>query len=259
VPNPANPQSWNRYSYVNNSPVHYNDPTGHYATYDESSTCVGDKCASAGKINYLYHAKHRPKNGGIQEGPGEIPQISLPPEDSQGTPNSALDVLEMFNYRIGPQSSQRIYYSNWYIWDLEITWLPSITFDNGSSVTLGSDGFDFDLGDGPVTGSMSLSDDGVDFGYMSSPFVDDWNSATGMSISTPTLFQPYAVLYTTQTSIGRGGVTFDTDLTVTMRIRQDQTTIGGAVGGFVLLREKIVLFLKNIPQGGGLCPGEMCP
>jgi len=31
IPNPANPQSWNRYSYVLNSPINFNDPTGHNA------------------------------------------------------------------------------------------------------------------------------------------------------------------------------------------------------------------------------------
>ena len=29
IPNPTNPQSFNRYSYVNNNPVNYTDPTGH--------------------------------------------------------------------------------------------------------------------------------------------------------------------------------------------------------------------------------------
>jgi RHS repeat-associated protein len=29
VPNPANPQSYNRYSYTENNPIRYNDPTGH--------------------------------------------------------------------------------------------------------------------------------------------------------------------------------------------------------------------------------------
>ena len=30
VPQPFNPQSLNRYSYVNNNPLRYTDPTGHY-------------------------------------------------------------------------------------------------------------------------------------------------------------------------------------------------------------------------------------
>lgn len=29
IPSPANPQTWNRYSYVMNSPVNFNDPSGH--------------------------------------------------------------------------------------------------------------------------------------------------------------------------------------------------------------------------------------
>jgi GH24 family phage-related lysozyme (muramidase) len=30
IPNSANPQSWNRYSYVQNRPMNFNDPTGHW-------------------------------------------------------------------------------------------------------------------------------------------------------------------------------------------------------------------------------------
>ena len=37
VPNPANGQDFNRYTYVNNNPVNYNDPTGHiYENPDDS-------------------------------------------------------------------------------------------------------------------------------------------------------------------------------------------------------------------------------
>ncbi|RMG99106.1 MAG: RHS repeat-associated core domain-containing protein, partial [Chloroflexi bacterium] len=30
VPDPANPQAFNRYSYVENRPLNFNDPTGHF-------------------------------------------------------------------------------------------------------------------------------------------------------------------------------------------------------------------------------------
>ncbi len=35
IPSPANPQSWNRYSYVLNNPVRYSDPSGHRMIDDE--------------------------------------------------------------------------------------------------------------------------------------------------------------------------------------------------------------------------------
>jgi RHS repeat-associated protein len=34
IPDPANPQAWNRFSYVTNHPVNFNDPTGHYECND---------------------------------------------------------------------------------------------------------------------------------------------------------------------------------------------------------------------------------
>ncbi len=39
VPNPANPQSLNRYSYVRNSPLNMTDPTGHYEADCENNAC----------------------------------------------------------------------------------------------------------------------------------------------------------------------------------------------------------------------------
>jgi RHS repeat-associated protein len=43
VPNPANPQSLNRYSYVINNPLRYSDPTGHKNCEEDGYNCPGNK------------------------------------------------------------------------------------------------------------------------------------------------------------------------------------------------------------------------
>lgn len=47
VPNPANPQDLNRYSYVRNNPVSFNDPTGHetcgYRVFDNEYQWLADR------------------------------------------------------------------------------------------------------------------------------------------------------------------------------------------------------------------------
>jgi len=47
IPDQFNPQSWNRYSYVTNRPVNFNDPTGHVACegerWDDGPQCVQSK------------------------------------------------------------------------------------------------------------------------------------------------------------------------------------------------------------------------
>ena len=42
VPDPANPQSYNRYSYVYNNPVNFTDPSGHCA--EKGSSDSADMC-----------------------------------------------------------------------------------------------------------------------------------------------------------------------------------------------------------------------
>jgi len=40
VPEPGNPQNYNRYSYVNNNPVNYTDPSGHCVFGIDTAICV---------------------------------------------------------------------------------------------------------------------------------------------------------------------------------------------------------------------------
>ncbi|MEW6405724.1 MAG: RHS repeat-associated core domain-containing protein [Chloroflexota bacterium] len=50
IPNPANPQSWNRMAYTLNNPIKYSDPTGH------------DVCDEDGAYCYNQSGKYRGKN-----------------------------------------------------------------------------------------------------------------------------------------------------------------------------------------------------
>lgn len=42
IPDPSNPQAWNRYSYVMNRPVNFNDPTGH--VFEQGTGFGGNGC-----------------------------------------------------------------------------------------------------------------------------------------------------------------------------------------------------------------------
>ncbi len=52
VPDLANPQDWNRYSYVRNNPIKYNDPSGHIACNSADGDCSISEYTPAQLIQY---------------------------------------------------------------------------------------------------------------------------------------------------------------------------------------------------------------
>lgn len=54
VPDPANPQDLNRYSYVSNNPLKYTDPTGHSYGSTNSSACVVTNFCGGGSGGLLF-------------------------------------------------------------------------------------------------------------------------------------------------------------------------------------------------------------
>jgi RHS repeat-associated protein len=57
VPDPYNPQDWDRYSYARNNPLKYTDPTGHIP-----SSCGPDNIYCGGLAENSYYSKPAPNN-----------------------------------------------------------------------------------------------------------------------------------------------------------------------------------------------------
>jgi len=111
VPNAANPQDFNRYSYVRNNPVRYTDPTGHVCTdpedptptcYGSGTTRVGDRMirgnhAELGKAKTLPMVKKpaiKPNGGGSGFGEryeGPLPEDIVDILVAQGADAEMLD------------------------------------------------------------------------------------------------------------------------------------------------------------------------
>jgi RHS repeat-associated protein len=81
IPDQSNPQSWNRFAYVLNNPVRFNDPTGHRPCGDgEEFDCDG----------FRQDPDEDPYGGGGDDGPGNVDN---PPDNTE----DRLDLAAEFN------------------------------------------------------------------------------------------------------------------------------------------------------------------
>jgi len=95
VPEPKDPQSYNRYSYANNSPLNFTDPTGHCINNYEIGSDDMDTCIAGWNavVNYLAEAAYGPG------GSGEFPNATV----ADWLMNAEISTLEklMASYGIG--------------------------------------------------------------------------------------------------------------------------------------------------------------
>jgi RHS repeat-associated protein len=89
VPNPADPQHLNRFSYVANNPLKYIDPSGHRPCEDYQGSCVSEKQmtkiykAQGQKIRDRSANKNKPTGGGDvnRGGAGDGIPVDIPEQD----------------------------------------------------------------------------------------------------------------------------------------------------------------------------------
>lgn len=111
IPSAANPQSWNRYSYVQNTPVNASDPTGH--------KCVGDvgECLEDDKpVNGAGESGDTDTDG---DGIPNIPDPEYPPitpgrgEDADCVPGNLVECF--YNHGYMPAGDYNISWSEFWL------------------------------------------------------------------------------------------------------------------------------------------------
>jgi hypothetical protein len=105
IPGVDSPQSWNRYSYVYNNPIRFNDPTGHICS-DPDNTSESSGCESGGKFITkksikLHTLKYRSKSAKQNT---SIPSVSPTPV-STPTITPASSACSVINQACHPTST----------------------------------------------------------------------------------------------------------------------------------------------------------
>lgn len=111
---------------------------------------------------------------------------------------NALEMLASVNYRLSPQRPLTLFDSILPSWgELRIGWLPSLSVNNGSQITLTPSGVIQGPPARPYAPRFTFAADAPSVGYISSPLFGERVSAMGMSVNLPQMAQISASLNVT--------------------------------------------------------------
>jgi hypothetical protein len=117
IPDPSNPQAFNRYSYVYGNPLRYIDPTGHGTECGFGESCVVDPYTSPILSTKTVNNTGNAKAGSSEEDEGIIEEVAEVPSCGYHHCGETFDVFEA--YELGWQNFGQA-------WD--IYWNPNATY-----------------------------------------------------------------------------------------------------------------------------------
>jgi hypothetical protein len=244
---------------VNNNPVNAIDPTGHQCV-GEPGECLEDDGTAGSGFTGTGGTVSNPGAGdcsgsgchGIDGTPEEEPEA--PTTSCTITSCDPLEVLQSVNYQLAPLNPVTLY--NWYVFagvmpigDLQIEWLPNLTFNNGSQVTLTPTTVIYGPAPAPFAPRFALSGIGPTIGYIDSPIFKS-SALSGLNIPFPKMGRfTISAIATLRTQ--RISYTSRVNVTYTTRPDYAGTALAPvALGSFLLLQaQKASMGIPFCPNG----------
>jgi hypothetical protein len=239
IPNPANPQAFNRYTYVLNDPIRFNDPSGHVCSDPDdlwSPSCDGGggpppnspaPLPSAPVVinnpdpldDGLVPDEPRRNRGGARGG-GEEDEALL---------ESLLGLWDDYNYYAGSSDIPLYQYYSWWF-DLTVTGNVGFAYSNNSPWTIS-------LFPPSLEHTFYQTHDGFSLNYDPiNPYVGYGQSLPHSLISSVSGINvnPINGAVTSNLSLGSGRWSYSQSLTIKATVRPLEATVATVAGGIGL-------------------------